>query len=129
MDFVDTQLFQVIVVLILATLLFFGAYSLPQKVAATILIVMIPFQPIETQYASANVVLTWIVFIAMLMRREDVRLPLLPQILLVLFIYFISMGLQDPATYVHHGIYMLNLVTAFLVLFIAYDLTLSHPDQ
>jgi O-antigen ligase len=128
MEFGDSQLFQLTVAAVSATVLFFGAYSLPQKAASTILIVLIPFQPIDTKYASANVVLTFVVFIAMLMRREEIRLPLMPQMLIVMFVYLISMGVQDPATYSSHAFYMVNLLAAFLVLWIAYDLTIRFQN-
>lgn len=124
----DVQLFQLTVVAVLATVLFVGAYSLPQTVAATILLVMIPFQAIETQFATANVILTWVVFIATLMRGENVRLAMLPQILIVLFVYLLSMGVQDSSTYTMHGIYIFNLITAFLVLWIAYDLCQRYDN-
>ncbi len=124
----EAQIFQLTVVGVLAVVLFIGAYSLPQTVAATILIVLIPIQPIETQYASANTVLAWVVFIAMLMRGDRIRLAMLPQVLVVLFVYFLSMGLQDPKTYTMHGIYMFNLVSAFLVMWIAYDLCVRYEN-
>jgi len=124
----DVQFFQMIVVLALATVVFFSAYSLPQKVAATILIIIIPIQPIETQYASANTVLTWVVFTAMLMRGDRIKLAMLPQILILLFIYLLSMGMQDPSTYSQHGIFIFNLITAFLVLWITYDLCQRYDN-
>jgi O-Antigen ligase len=122
----DSILLQLTLVGFLTTIVFFIAYSLPQKVAATTLILLIPFQPIETRYGTANVALTFVVFIAMLMREKDVRLPLLPQMLVMLFVYFISMSLTHPSTHVQHAMYMFYLISAWLVFWIAYDLTLRY---
>lgn len=124
----DSILLQLTLVVLLATIAFIIAYSLPQKVAATALILLIPFQPIETRYGTANVALTFVVFIAMLMRKENVRLPLLPQILLVLFAYSVSMSLTNPTTYAQHGMYMFYFVSAILVFWITYDLTLRFQE-
>ena len=108
---------------LMALLLFVAAYRLPQKVVGTALILLIPFQAVETKYASTNVLLTYVLFAAMLMRERIVRLPMLPQILLVMFAYLISMSLTHRATYMMHGLYLFSLVSAFLVFWIAYDLT------
>ena len=83
---------QLAVLGLLGLVMLVAAYSLPQKIAATLLLVIIPVQPIDTKYFTANVALTYILFIAMLMRGENIRLPLLPQIALLLFAYLVSMG-------------------------------------
>ena len=71
-----SDIVQITVILVLATGLFFAAYSLPQIIGSTALVVMIPVQPIDTRFASANVLLTFVIFLAMLLRRGEVRLPI-----------------------------------------------------
>lgn len=123
MPFSESILFQMTLVVLLATIIFFVAYSLPQKVAATALLLLIPFQPIETRYGTANVVLTFVIFVAMLMREKDIRLPMLPQVMLLLLAYLVSMGLTHPSTWLQHGMYLIYFISAVLVFWIAYDLT------
>ena len=120
----DAQLLQMSVTLVLAVLVFTIAFSLPPKVSATALILLIPFQPIDTKFASANVLLTIVVFIALLIKGIRVRVPLLTQILILFFAYMISWGLSHPATLGQHFVYILALVSAFFVLWITYDLTM-----
>lgn len=120
-------LFQMGLVVLLATIIFFLAYSLPQKIAGTALVLLIPFQPIDTRYGTANVVLAFVVFIAMLMRERDVRLPMLPQILLLLFVYLISMSFTHPSTHIEHAMYLIYFLSAVLVLWVAYDLAFRYP--
>jgi O-antigen ligase len=115
---------QLAVLLLLATALFVIAYRLPQLVSSTALLILIPVQPVDTRFASANVLLTFVIFIAMLMKGEKVRLPLLPQFLLLLFCYLLSMSFVHKALYVQHAVYMVAVVSAYMVLCIAYDLTL-----
>lgn len=122
----SSLLFQMTLVVVLATIVFFFAYSLPQKIAGTALIILIPFQPIETRYGTANVVLAFVVFIAMLMREKDVRLPMLPQILLLLFVYLVSMSLTHRSTHLEHAMYLIYFLSSVLVLWIAYDLTTRY---
>lgn len=118
---------QLSVAIFLSTIIFVLAYRLPQKAAATALILLIPFQPVDTRYGTANVVLAFVVFLAMLMRERNPKLPLLPQILLVLFTYLVSMSFTHPSTYLQHANYIFYLVSSFLVLWIAYDLTFRFP--
>ena len=115
---------QLTALLFLATVLFVIAYRLPQVVSATALLVLIPIQIVDTRYASANVLLTFVIFIAMLMKGDRVRLPLLPQFLLLMFCYLVSMSFVHKALYLQHTVYIVALISAYLVLCIAYDLTL-----
>lgn len=121
-----SEIVQLTVMLLLATGLFFAAYSLPQIVGSTVLLVMIPVQPVDTRVGSANVLLAFVIFLAMLLRRGEVRLPLLRQILILLFCYLLSMSFVPPSLYEQHAIYMIALISAILVFWIAYDLTFRY---
>lgn len=123
MPWSESIILQLTIVIFLSTIVFTLAYKLPQKAVATALILLIPFQPVETRYGTANIALTFVVFTAMLMRERNVKLPLLPQILLVLFAYLVSMSLTHPSTQAQHATYIIYLISSFLVLWIAYDLT------
>jgi len=90
---------QLAVAALVATLVFYGAYSLPPRVATTILLLLIPFQPVTTKFFSANTLATYALFIAFLLRGSHFRMPMLPQILAVLFIYLLSFALVAPSTY------------------------------
>jgi O-antigen ligase len=128
MSLSPSDIVQLSAVLILATGLFFVAYRLPQIVGSTALLVMIPVQPVDTRYGTANVLLTFVIFLAMLLRRGEVRLPLLPQILFLLFCYFLSMSFVHNALYMQHAVYMLSVVSAIMVFWIAYDLTYRYRN-
>jgi O-antigen ligase len=110
------------VLLAIATLLFFVIYSLPQIIGATLLIVMIPIQPIDTKYATSNVLLTYVIFLAMLIKRENIRLPLFPQFMFYLFVSLVSMSFVSKPTFIQHAAYIVSLVSAYMVMCIAYDL-------
>lgn len=124
----EGQFVQLSVAAVFAIVLFVLAYGLPQKAATIGLIILIPFQPIQTQYATANVLLTFVVFIAMLMRRERVHLPLLPHILVLMFVYLVSMSRVHPSIFSFHAFYMFWILSAVLVFWLAYDLTQRFAD-
>lgn len=126
MPFSESIMLQMTIVLLLATIVFWIAYTLPQKIAGSALILLIPFQPVETRFGTANVALTFVVFIAMLMRETNIRLPMLPQILLLMFVYLLSMSQTHESTHVQHAVYLVYVVSAFLVFWISYDLTLRY---
>jgi len=104
-----SDIVQLTVLLVLATGLFFAAYSFPQIIGSTALLL-----------------LTFVIFLAMLLRRGEVRLPLLPQFLILLFCYFLSMSFVHEALYEQHAIYIIALISAILVFWIAYDLTFRY---
>lgn len=126
MPLTSSIMMQLTALLFLATVLFVIAYRLPQAVSATALLVLIPIQPVDTRYASANVLLTFVIFVAMLMKGEKVRLPLLPQFLILLFCYLLSMSFVHKALYLQHSVYIVALISSYMVLCIAYDLTLRY---
>jgi hypothetical protein len=124
----STEVIQLTILIGLATVLFYSVYSLPQVIGSVALLVMIPIQPVETRFATANVLLAYVIFAAMLMRRENLRLPLLPQFLLLLFCYLLSMSFVHKALYVQHGVYIFAMISAYMVMCVAYDLTFRFKD-
>jgi len=113
---------QITAILILATLLFVVASSLPQKVAGTLILMLVPFQAVETRFGTSGVVLAYVVFIALLLRKEPVRLPMLPHFLFLLLWYLVCMSLMNPSSYIQHGVYIFSLVSTILMFWICYDL-------
>lgn len=126
MPFSESIILQMTILVVLATVVFYIAYSLPQKIAATALILLIPFQPVETRYGTSGVALTFVVFVAMLMREKNIRLPMLPQILILSFAYLLSMSQTHDSTHVDHAMYLMYVLSAFMVFWLTYDLTLRY---
>ena len=114
---------QLTTILILAIVLFVLASALPQKAATTALLILFPYQTIDTRFGSSSVVLAFVVFLAFLLKGDRVRLPMLGRILFLLLWYLVSMSLMPPSTYVQHGVYVMTLFSAFLVFWLCYDLS------
>jgi len=123
-----SELNQLTLILLLATILFVLASALPQKVATSVLLMIAPFQLIDTRFGTSSIVLAYVVFIAALLRKERMQLPMLPHFLFLLLWYMISMSLMEPSTYIQHGVYLFSLVSAFLVFWLCYDLVNRFQD-
>lgn len=119
---------QLSTILAASILLFIVAYGLPKKYSITVLMVLAPFQLIETRFGSSSVVLAFVVFIVTLLKNEKVELPMLGKFLLFVFWCFVSIGLMEPSTYLQHGAYVFSLISAFLVFWLCYDLMMGSDN-
>jgi O-antigen ligase len=122
------QIFQLIGALIGALIVFVAANSAPLKVSVGILLVFIPFQPIDTRFGSANVVMTYVIFGALLLRGRIRYLPIPLAMLAVIFAYLLSISQLDRALYVDHGLQLMFLVSGFLILILTYNLARELKD-
>lgn len=128
MDLDSAQIVQLSGALLAAVIIFVAAYAAPLRVSVAILLVLIPFQPVETSYGSANTVMTFVLFGALLIRGRLVYAPLLGSILLVVFAYLISISQLPRSVYVLHGVEFIALIAAFLTLMLTYNLAREARD-
>ena len=124
----SSQLLQLSGAILAAIIIFVAAYAAPMRVSVAILLVLIPFQPIATSYGSANVVMTYVLAGALLIRGRLQYAPMLGLMLAVIFAYLLSMSQLPRSLYVLHGIEVIALVSSFLVFFLAYNLAREVED-
>ena len=125
----SSQLLQLTIALIGALIIFFAANSTPIKISIGILLVFIPFQPVETRFGSINVVMTFVLFGALLLQGRIRYLPLLWAMLAVIFAYLLSISQLNRALYVDHGLELMFLVSGFLVFILAYNLARAESPR
>lgn len=128
MDLDSSQLFELSGALLASVVIFVAAYAAPLRISVAILLVMIPFQPVETSYGSANIAMTYVLAGALLIKGRLVYAPVLLSILFVVFVYLISMSQVPRSVYVLHGVEIIALVSAFLVFILAYNLAREVDD-
>jgi O-antigen ligase len=116
-----SQIFQLSAGLIGAILILVAAYAAPMRVSVGILLFMIPFQPIETRFGSVNILITYILFGALLLRGRLKHLPMLGPMLLLLFAYLVSISQLHPALYFDHGMHLFFILSGLLVFILAYN--------
>jgi O-antigen ligase len=117
-----SQIFQLSLGLIGAILILVAAYGLPLKLSVGILLFMIPFQPIETRFGSVNILMTYVLFGALMLRGRLRYMPMLGAMLLVLFAYLLSISQLHQALYFYHGLHVFFIVSGLLVFVLAYNM-------
>ena len=120
---------QLAALILLAALLFFIASALPQRIATTVMMLMVPFQAVESFAGTSTMLMAYVVFVALLIRGERVQVPMLWSFVVLLVWYLISMSLQHPSTYSQHAVYIYTLISAFLVFWLCHDLTNRFERQ
>lgn len=124
-----TQVFQLSTAIIGAIIILVAAYSVPLRVSVGILLVLIPFQPIETRLGSANILMTYVLFGALLLRRRLQYVPMLGAMLLILLAYALSISQLPRELYFNHGLHVFFVVSGLLMFVLAYNLAreVSNP--
>ncbi|VAX13625.1 hypothetical protein MNBD_GAMMA24-926 [hydrothermal vent metagenome] len=128
LDFTPGHFAQLIGVLFATVILFLVAYRTPLRIIVSLLILLIPFQFVETRYGSSNIALTYVFFIALYLRGSIRLIPLWGVVLLILMAYMISLSQVPPSVYREHIPYLIALVSAFLVFFIIYNFVRQERD-
>ena len=124
----SAQLFQLAGALLAGIFIFVAAYAAPLRIAAAILLIMIPFQPVATSYGTANTIMTYVIAGALIVNGRLKYLPIMAGVLAVVFAYLISISQLPRSLYTLHGIEVISLVAAFLVFIIAYNMARETPD-
>jgi O-antigen ligase len=123
-----SQVFQLSAGLIGAILILVAAYASPLKVSVGILLFLVPFQPIETRFGSANILMTYVLFGALLLRGRLRYMPMLGPMLLVLLAYLVTISQLPKVLYFDHGLHLFFIVSGLLVFVLAYNLAREVDD-
>lgn len=121
MEFATGHAVQLGIALILGITLFVAVYALPERVILGVLIVMIPFQIITSRYGSLNMVLTYLVGAALLLKGRIKYRPLLLSIVFILFAYLLSISQVLRATLKDHLFYLVSIGGNFVLFYIVYN--------
>lgn len=127
--YLDTfQLLQLSVAILVAVVIFVAAYAVPLRFSVGLLLILIPFQLVSTTYGSSNVVMTYVLTGALLLRGRLKYVPMLGAVIAVILAYLISVSQLPRALYTLHGIEVIALVSMFLVFTLAYNLAREVKD-
>jgi hypothetical protein len=116
------------IALTLGMIFFITIYFLPQKIAITALILLIPFQLIESGFGTLNMILTYIIGIGLILNNQLDRLPFLKFVLFVILSYLLTLSQVNPSSYMQHIIYMISIISNFLLFYIIYNFILKIED-
>ena len=128
MDFSDSQYAQLIVSALAGIAYFILLFRLPERASVGFILLMIPFQLIDSKYGTINTVLVYIAAFAFLLQGRMTRLPFLLPILLVLFSFLLAFSQSHPAARVQHILYFFGFFSNILLFYIVYNFVLRTRD-
>ena len=114
--------------LLLGVILFVMAYALPERKIIGFLIIIIPFQLIMSRYGSLNMVLTYLIGFSLILKGRINYFPLLPVVLAILTIYFISTFMALRPTWLDHLLYIISIISNFVLFYMVYNFFRSNAD-
>lgn len=117
-----SQLIQLSGALLVAVLIFVAAYAVPLRISVGVLLVLIPFQIVDTSYGSSNVVMTFVLAGALMLKGRLNYVPMLGAVIAVILTWLISVSQLPRSLYSLHGIEVIALVSTFLVFILTYNL-------
>jgi len=121
MDLSTDHYIQLIIASSAGVILFVAAYVLPTRTVMWMLLLLIPFQVINSKSGSINLVLTSVVGIAFFLRGHFVRLPLFGSTVVIMFAYFISFSQILPGTVRDHSLYLIAISSNFILFYLTYN--------
>jgi hypothetical protein len=108
---------------ILLLVMFALAVGAKRTVSIGALLILIPFQTIDTKYASSSVLIAYLLAAAFLI-VGDLKLRMLPALSLIVLAYFVSLTLADRSLLTYHVLFMFQLFSCLAVFLLAYNFSL-----
>ena len=91
MDLTFSSYLQISIALFIGICFFMALYLLPQKITLTALILLIPFQLIQLEYGTLNMLLTYMVGVALILNQKITEYPLLKYIFIIILSYLVAL--------------------------------------
>lgn len=112
---------QLIIALCFGFVLFIFAYLMPSRPLVWALLLLIPFQPINSIYGSINTVLVYMLGVAFLLRGRFRYRPMFGILMFILLAYLLSFSQILPGTFRDHGFYMVAIGANFILFYLVYN--------
>ncbi|MCG6870477.1 MAG: O-antigen ligase family protein [Gammaproteobacteria bacterium] len=128
MELTNSHVIQAVAAIVLSIFIYVLALKMPGKITLGALILLIPFQVIDSRYGSINVVLIYIAALAFLARGDLRRLPLFVPFLILIAAYTLSLGQVPSGKWFFHVIYLISLASNILLFYMVYNLALESGD-
>lgn len=128
MDFILAHYMQLSIVVVAGVGFLLLAYAAPEQIIMKGLILFIPFQLIQSQFATLNTVFVYLVALAFLMRGKITRLPLSGVVAFIIIAYLLSFTQALKATRFDHILYLVTVFSNFLLFYLVYNFTLRIND-
>jgi hypothetical protein len=107
---------------------FLMLYRLPEKRSLGFLLLLIPFQLIDTRYGTVNTVLIYVAAFTFFLQGRLTKLPFFGPMLLVLFAFMLAFSQSLPIARIYHVIYMVGFFTNILLFYMVFNYILRSQD-
>ena len=116
------------IAIVLGLALFSAAYVVSERTIVAILVVLIPFQFIDSRFGSLNMVATYLAFLAIYLQGKITRWPLLKFVAFILVAYLLSLAQAPRATWLDHSVYLLSFGSNVLLFYLTYNFFFRSGD-
>lgn len=121
LDWSAGQYTQLILGILLATAFSLFALFRSPRITVTFLLLIMPFQPMDTRFGTLNIFLVLLVGAAWLVRGKIKWVPLLPSVFLIMAANLASLSQQPTSEWTQHLPYLISLTSCFLFFYIVYN--------
>lgn len=119
---------QLAIGLIMALAIFVGAFAMPLRRIMALVLILAPFELINSHYGTSSTGLVYLAALALWVRGGLPRLPLGGAVMGILFVYLLSLALAE-ARPLDHVIYLIRILPGFLIFYMAYNYAREGEDQ
>jgi len=124
----NAQYAQMIVAAVLGIVFFLMLYRVSERSCLAFLILLIPFQIIDTRYGSVNTILVYVAAFTFMLQHRLTRLPFFGPMAAVLFVFLLSFSQSPPAARTYHVIYLVGFFSNVLLFYMIYNFLLRTGD-
>ena len=124
----SSAIWQLALGLIVVIVMFGLAVGARRTISIGALLVMIPFQMIDTKYGSSSVLIAYVLATA-LQLSGGLKLRMLPALGAIVLAYSVSFALADRSILVYHGLFLFNFFSCLIVFILAYNFALMADGE
>ncbi|MGC1508164.1 hypothetical protein, partial [Ketobacter sp.] len=128
MELTLSQIYQISGALVLCFVALLLSYRASEKFLVSFFVLLIPFQIVDTRYATLNVALAFLFSFFLYVRKIITTIPMFPALATILFCYLLSLTQVHPVQNLDHIYYLIALVSSFLSMVLVYNFVLKMKD-
>lgn len=113
---------------ILLLVMFSLAVGAKRTISIGALLVLIPFQTIDTRYATSSVLIAYVLAGALVI-GGGIKVRMLPALFLIVLSYFVSLSLADRSLTTHHVLFMFQFFSCLVVFLLAYNFAILVENE
>jgi O-antigen ligase len=99
-----------------------------RTVSIGVLLVLVPFQTIDTRYGSSSILIAY-ALAGVLLLNGGLKVRQLATLSLIVLAYFVSLGFADRGMFTRHVIFMFQFFSCFVVYLLAYNYAILVKDE